>query len=77
MIDQRPARTKPWSMPAHCPVCSSEIVREEGEAVARCTGGLTCPAQRQGAIRHFASRRAMDIEGLGERYIEDLSTWAM
>ncbi|HEY2395736.1 MAG TPA: NAD-dependent DNA ligase LigA [Paraburkholderia sp.] len=70
---QRPARTKPWKMPEHCPVCGSEIVREEGEAVARCTGGLTCAAQIVQGIFHFAARRAMDIDGLGERYIEDLS----
>ncbi|HEU4664007.1 MAG TPA: helix-hairpin-helix domain-containing protein, partial [Dokdonella sp.] len=68
----RPARTKPWRMPAHCPICGSDIVREEGEAVARCTGELTCAAQRTQAVFHFASRRAMDIDGLGERYIEDL-----
>jgi DNA ligase (NAD+) len=72
VLDQRPSRTHPWKMPAHCPVCGSAIVREEGEAVARCTGGLTCAAQRVQAIFHFAARRAMDIDGLGERYIEQL-----
>ncbi|HEX7370720.1 MAG TPA: NAD-dependent DNA ligase LigA [Rhodanobacteraceae bacterium] len=70
--DRRPAHSKPWQMPARCPVCGSAIEREEGEAAARCTGGLVCAAQRREAIRHFASRRAMDIDGLGERYIEDL-----
>jgi len=63
----------PWTMPPTCPVCGADIVREEGEAVARCTGGLSCAAQVQQAIFHFASRRAIDIDGLGERYIEDLT----
>src|SRR5689334_14415225 len=72
VLDQRPPRTKAWKMPEHCPVCGSEIVREEGEAVARCTGGLTCAAQIVQGIFHFAARRAMDIDGLGERYIEQL-----
>lgn len=70
--EHRPADAQPWTMPAHCPVCGSAIERTEGEAVARCSGGLVCAAQRREAIRHFASRRAMDIDGLGERYIEDL-----
>jgi DNA ligase (NAD+) len=72
VMDKRPAHTRPWKMPAHCPVCGSAIVRDEGEVVARCSGGLSCAAQRVQAIFHFASRRAMDIDGLGERYIEDL-----
>ena len=62
----------PFVMPAHCPVCGSAIEREGEEVVARCTGGLYCPAQRVQALFHFASRRAMDIEGLGERLIEAL-----
>ena len=59
-------------MPRACPECGSAIERAEGEAVMRCTGGLFCPAQRKQALIHFASRRAMDIEGLGERFVEDL-----
>jgi len=70
--EMRPKGTKPWEMPKHCPICASDIVREEGEAVARCTGELTCAAQRTQSVFHFAGRRAMDIDGLGERYIEDL-----
>ncbi len=73
MLEQRPAGAMPWVMPSHCPICGSEIVREEGEAAWRCSGELSCPAQRKEAIRHFASRRAMDVEGLGDRFIEDLS----
>jgi DNA ligase (NAD+) len=72
VLDKRPAHARPWQMPAHCPVCGSAIVRDEGEVVARCSGGLSCAAQRVQAIFHFAARRAMDIDGLGERYIEDL-----
>jgi DNA ligase (NAD+) len=61
-----------YTLPATCPVCGSHVVREEGEIVARCSGGLTCAAQRKEAIRHFAGRRMMDIEGLGDRYIDSL-----
>jgi DNA ligase (NAD+) len=61
-----------FHMPEHCPVCGSHVERVEGEAVTRCTGGLYCAAQRREAIRHFASRRAMDIEGLGDRLVEQL-----
>ena len=61
-----------YRLPTACPVCGSHVVREEGEAVARCSGGLACPAQRKQAIAHFAGRRAMDIDGLGDRYIDNL-----
>jgi DNA ligase (NAD+) len=72
VTERRPPQAQPFVMPAVCPACGSAVERTDGEAVARCTGGLVCPAQRKEAIRHFASRRAMDIEGLGERIIEDL-----
>ena len=62
----------PYQLPTACPDCGSAVEREEGEVVARCTGGLFCPAQRMQALFHFASRRAMDIEGLGERFIAAL-----
>jgi len=70
--EQRPAGTRIFHMPKHCPICDSEVVRVEGEAAARCSGGLYCPAQRKEAIRHFASRRAMDIEGLGDKLVDQL-----
>lgn len=73
VLEQRPANTVPWAMPMACPVCGSEVVREEGAAVWRCSGELSCPAQLVQAVFHFASRRAMDIDGLGERYIESLA----
>ena len=71
--DQRRPGAPEWAMPEACPVCGSEIVREEGAVVWRCSGELTCASQRKEAIGHFASRRAMDIEGLGERFIAALS----
>jgi DNA ligase (NAD+) len=73
VLENRPSHTQKWVMPALCPICGSAIVREDGEVVSRCTGGLICAAQRNEAIFHFASRRAMDIDGLGESYIENLS----
>jgi DNA ligase (NAD+) len=70
--ERRPANATPVTLPAHCPVCGSDVLRAESEAVARCTGGLFCAAQRKASIKHFASRRAMDIEGLGDKLIEQL-----
>ena len=72
VLDRRPPETQPFVMPEHCPVCGSRVIRPEGEAVARCIGGLYCRAQRQEAIRHFASRRALDIEGLGDKLVAQL-----
>ncbi|PYG00782.1 DNA ligase (NAD+) [Thioalkalivibrio sp. ALE21] len=69
---ERPAETRPIELPAACPECGSHVERPEGEVVARCTGGLVCPAQRREALKHFVSRRAMDIEGFGEKLIEQL-----
>ena len=70
--ERRPADAAPVVMPGHCPVCGSAIERIEGEAVARCSGGLYCAAQRKESVRHFAGRRAMDIDGLGEKLIDQL-----
>ncbi|OEZ97800.1 NAD-dependent DNA ligase LigA [Duganella phyllosphaerae] len=73
VLERRPQPEPPmYVLPKTCPVCGSHVVREEGEAIARCSGGLTCAAQRKEAIRHFAGRRMMDIEGLGDRYIDNL-----
>jgi DNA ligase (NAD+) len=68
----RPITVRPFSMPIVCPECGSHIERPADEAVARCTGGLFCPAQRKQAITHFASRRALDIEGMGEKLADQL-----
>ncbi len=72
ILDKRPGNARPFEMPTRCPVCGSDIDKAEGEAVARCSGGLYCEAQRKEAIKHFASRRAMDIEGLGDKLVEQL-----
>ena len=70
--ERRPKGASAFVMPTVCPVCGSDVEKIEGEAVTRCTGGLYCEAQRKEAIKHFASRRAMDIEGLGDRLVEQL-----
>ena len=72
IVDRRPASARIVELPAKCPVCGSDVEREEGEAVARCTGGLFCAAQRKESLRHFAGRRAMDIDGLGSKIIDQL-----
>jgi len=70
--ERRPADAPPVVLPGQCPICGSDVIRPEGEAVARCSGGLYCPAQRKEAVKHFASRRALDIEGLGDRLVDQL-----
>jgi DNA ligase (NAD+) len=72
VLSKRPDNTHSFVMPTECPVCQSEVERVEGNAVARCSGGLYCPAQRKEAIKHFASRKAMDIDGLGDKLVEQL-----
>jgi DNA ligase (NAD+) len=72
VLEQRPRNAGMFVMPAHCPECGSAIARLPGEAIARCTGGLVCPAQRKQALLHFASRRALDIEGLGDKLVDQL-----
>ncbi|MBK8752013.1 MAG: NAD-dependent DNA ligase LigA [Candidatus Competibacteraceae bacterium] len=72
VLERRPADAQSFVMPESCPVCESQVIRPEGESVARCIGGLYCPAQRKEALRHFASRRAMDIEGLGDKLVDQL-----
>jgi DNA ligase (NAD+) len=72
VLAERGEESQVVELPSHCPVCGSDIFSPEGEAVARCSGGLFCPAQRKEAIKHFASRKAMDIEGLGDKLVEQL-----
>ena len=72
LVERRPADARRVELPATCPVCGSHVTRDEGEAVARCSGGLVCSAQRREALLHFASRRAMDVDGLGEKVVEQL-----
>ncbi|EMH4750614.1 TPA: NAD-dependent DNA ligase LigA [Yersinia enterocolitica] len=72
VMDQRPQDAKEITFPEHCPMCGSDIERVEGEAVARCTGGLFCVAQRKEALKHFVSRRALDVDGMGDKIIEQL-----
>ncbi|GHU37689.1 DNA ligase [Betaproteobacteria bacterium] len=72
VLEARPEGTEIFELPKICPECGSHVVREEGGAIVRCAGGLVCPAQVKGALIHFASRRAMDIEGLGDKLVEQL-----
>lgn len=72
LAEMRPPNARRFEMPSTCPECGSHILKQADEAVARCTGGLFCPAQRKQAITHYASRRAMDIEGLGEKLVDQL-----
>ncbi|MFA9462058.1 NAD-dependent DNA ligase LigA [Thiohalorhabdus methylotrophus] len=72
VTEKRPPSATAFRLPDSCPECGSQVLRPEGEAIARCTGGLTCPAQRLHTILHFASRRAMDIDGLGEKIVQQL-----
>ena len=72
VLDRRPSNTQVFVMPTHCPVCESHIERLSDEAVARCSGGLFCAAQRKQALLHFAQRRAMDIEGLGDKIVDQM-----
>lgn len=72
VLDKRPEKSRAVHVPRQCPACGSDIIRADGEVVARCSGGLVCSAQRKQALRHFASRRAMNIDGLGEKLIDQL-----
>lgn len=77
LIERRPADAAVIQLPGECPVCGAEVIKPEGEAVARCTGGLYCAAQRKEAVKHFAARRALDIEGLGDKLVEQLVDQAL
>ena len=68
----RPENAKAFIFPSLCPVCDSQIEVKEGGVVARCTGGMVCGAQLKQSVRHFASRKAMDVDGLGEKIVEQL-----
>nr|WP_294965097.1 NAD-dependent DNA ligase LigA [uncultured Gilliamella sp.] len=72
LLDRRPTNTKEIVFPTHCPICGSLIVRDEGQAISRCAGGLICPAQRKEALKHFVSRKAMNVDGMGDKIIEQL-----
>ena len=72
VMEERPENAREVVFPAHCPVCHSDVERVEGEAVARCTGGLICGAQRKEALKHFVSRRALDVDGMGDKIIDKL-----
>ncbi len=72
VLDRRPADARPVVFPTHCPVCGSDVERVEGEAAARCTAGLVCGAQRKESLKHFVSRRALDVDGMGDKIIEQL-----
>ena len=72
VVDKRKQTLKAPKMPSHCPICASEVMRQDGQAAFRCSGGLVCAAQRKEAIKHFASRKAMDIDGLGDKLVEQM-----
>ncbi|MBA57428.1 MAG: DNA ligase (NAD(+)) LigA [Pseudomonadales bacterium] len=72
VLERRPESTQAVTLPSQCPVCGSDIIKPEGEAVARCSGGLFCQAQVKEAIKHFASRKAMDVDGLGDKLVEQM-----